>query len=185
LKDLLLVNLDSSMISEYPELDPVQVAAWTKRFQQLSDRIKASGMKKVWILTHKPFYGLIKLGPGAVPVNMNLRRFFEASPMKDQVQLVLAGHIHISQLLKPKVGPLQFVLGNGGTALDKFEDYVAKKGPEELGYETVKSENPGFGYAVFSREAKTGLWTVVFKNEKGVETSKCRLHFEKQTCDAF
>jgi hypothetical protein len=35
LKDLLLVNLDSSMISEYPEQDPVQFAAWTKRLQQL------------------------------------------------------------------------------------------------------------------------------------------------------
>lgn len=184
LKDLLIINLDSSEVAEAVDPSPESAELWGKRLKEIEARVDASGVKTVWLVSHKPFYGLVKLGSGLAPVNPNLKKYFEASGLKSKVQLLFAGHVHLSQMIKAKDAPLQFVLGNGGTKLDEI-DPVSAEQLTAMGLESVHTGSAGFGYAVFVRDGKTQLWSVEFKDEKGRVTSKCTLQKGAAACAAL
>ncbi len=186
LGELLIVNLDSSGVSEGLETSQDSIGLWTKRFEAIAQKIHSfvvdKKVKSVWLVSHKPFYGLVKMGPIAAPVNMNLKKYLESTELKSKVQLVMAGHIHVSEVIKPLRGPLQFILGNGGTQLDTFSEFLQSRDPKSLGLQSIQTGSPGFGYAVFEKLEKGSDWNVSFKNEKGAMTSQCLLNPEKQTC---
>jgi hypothetical protein len=183
LKDLVIVNLDTSEVPDAVDPSAENAELWSKRLKEIEAKVDATGVKNVWLVSHKPVYGLVKLGSGLAPVNPNLKKYFDASGLKAKIQLLFAGHVHLSQMIKAKEAPLQFVLGNGGTQLDEIGAIT----PEELtamGLESVHTGSAGFGYAVLSRDPKSQTWVAEFKNEWGKLTSKCTLQKGTATCAA-
>jgi hypothetical protein len=185
LKDLVLINLDTSHVPEPLDPSPENEKLWADRFKAIEAKVDASGVENVWLMTHKPFYGLVKLNTGVAPVNANLKKYLDASGLKTKIKAIFAGHIHLSQVIKPQSGPLQFILGNGGTQLDDFAEIVAKANLPEIGMQSVQTGSPGFGYAVFSREKKSRDWRVQFKDESGKITSHCQYELEAGICRAL
>ena len=183
LKNLLIVNLDSSMAPDIIDIDKDNQETWVKRFDDIAQKVKETKAEKVWIVTHKPFYGLVKLGPMVAPTNVNLKKYFEVSKLKGKVELILSGHVHLSQIIKSHDAPLQFVLGNGGTEMDKFVEVLETAKLKLLELDSAQIENPGFGYAVFEKNEKAKSWSVHFKNEKGNLVSACTFKSSTGTCE--
>ena len=182
LKDLLIINLDTSGVPEPVDPSPENEKLWADRLKAIEEKVDQSGIKDVWLITHKPFNGLVKMGTTVAPVNANLKKYLESSSLKTKVKAIFAGHIHLSQVIKPQTGPLQFVIGNGGTQLDDFGDVVAKAHLPEIGMVSVQTGSPGFGYATMTREKKSKNWKVEFKDESGQVTSSCRFEIEARVC---
>jgi hypothetical protein len=183
LKDLWIVNLDTSSVPEAVDPSKENEALWAQRLKAIDEKAAAAGVSNIWIVTHKPFYALVKQGGFIAPVNPNLKKYLDASPLKAKIKMILSGHIHISQVLKPKDAPLQFVLGNGGTQLDDFQDSLTKADLPSLGLQSVQSESPGFGYAVFERPAKSQDWKVEFKDPSGQINARCEFRTELGVCE--
>ena len=182
LKDLLIVNLDSSSISENLETDSSIADVWTQRFKQVAEQVSKNKIKTVWLITHKPIYGLVKKNSKLVPANVNLQKYLEASPLKNQVKIIFSGHIHLSEILKPVDGPLQVILGNGGTQLDHFQDLMNKTDPKALGFQSLHVGSAGFGYAILTRAKNKKPWNLNFKNQSGETTYQCDLARDWKSC---
>lgn len=182
LKDLMIINLDTSAVPDAVDPSAENTEIWAQRLKALDAQVTAKGIQNVWIVTHKPIYGLVKMNMGLAPVNPNLKKYLEASPLKNKVKLIFAGHVHLSQIIKPMAAPLQFVLGNGGTQLDEFDDIVNGEDLKRMNLESVQTGSAGFGYAVFTRKSKAKDWKVEFKDEQGKVSTSCRLQVDQGIC---
>ena len=76
-----------------------------------------------WLLTHKPIAGgLLDLGKGEQFVTYATIRETADGRLPEDLAAVISGHIHLGQVLQFEATsgyPLQIVVGNSGTALDK------------------------------------------------------------------
>jgi predicted phosphodiesterase len=164
-----VINFDSSSISEMPGLS--DEAVWIQRFNDIAEKIKSLNIKNVWIVTHKPFYGIIPFKFALIPGNINLRRYFEKSNLKDIVSVVFGGHIHTSMIVQPEKYSKQIVLGNSGTKLEDFQIKLTKSLMSSFSYKRANLVSLGFGYAVLKKNADHS-WTIVFKDSNGLEIYK-------------
>lgn len=78
-----------------------------------------------WLLTHKPIAGgILDLGNGEQFVTYATIKAVADGRVPDDLAVVISGHIHLGQVLVFEEGtdyPLQIVVGNSGTSLDKGE----------------------------------------------------------------
>lgn len=171
LKDLALVNFDSSSISEIPF--GTDDAPWIKRMNEINDKLDALKVKKAWLVTHKPLYGIVSYKSVIVPNNLNLRHYLEKSALKEKITNIFSGHIHASMLIESDKKISQIVLGNSGTALETNLN-VTKTMLDSLAYTKAELPNSGFGYALLKR-TNDDRWEIIFKDADGKELYKNRL----------
>ncbi|MGZ3788406.1 MAG: metallophosphoesterase family protein [Bacteriovorax sp.] len=174
LGDIAVINFDSSSISEIPFAG--DEATWIKRFNEINEKIVRLKIKNVWMVTHKPIYGIIPFKFALVPGNINLRNYFEKSLLKDKVSVVFGGHIHTSMIVHPKKYAKQIILGNGGTHLDNFQVKITKSILSSFSYESANLVSSGFGYAIL-KKINDHSWTIIFKDSTGKESFRDTLSF--------
>jgi hypothetical protein len=161
-----IINFDSSSISDIPF--GKDEAIWVKRFNDIYEKVAKLKVKNVWLITHKPLYGIVPFRFTFAPINMNLRNFFEKSLLKDKVTEIFSGHIHTSMIVKTKKYATQIVLGNSGTSLTDFKAPITKSYLSSMGYENATLTDTGFGYAILKKNADES-WTIIFKDSNGKE----------------
>ncbi|MBC7538453.1 MAG: metallophosphoesterase [Bacteriovorax sp.] len=161
-----IINFDSSSISDIPLGS--DEAIWVKRFDDIYEKVAKLKVKNVWLITHKPLYGIVPFRFTFAPINMNLRNFFEKSLLKDKVTEIFSGHIHTSMIVKSKKYATQIVLGNSGTSLTDFKAPITKSSLSSMGYENATLADAGFGYALLKKNSDES-WTIIFKDSNGKE----------------
>jgi hypothetical protein len=166
LGDTALVNFDSSSISEIPFIS--DEALWIKRFNDINEKIVKLKVKNIWMITHKPIYGIIPFRAALVPGNVNLRNYFEKSLLRDKVSVIFGGHIHTSMVVQSMKHGKQIVLGSSGTFLDDFQIKITKPLLSLFSYKSAKLVNSGFGYAVL-KKINDHSWLLIFKDSDGKE----------------
>lgn len=168
-----MIVIDDSAINDY-EIEPAQVAEFTKQAQQINEMAHGT----TWLLLHDPFYvfghageenGKEKLFIDQLTLQQAFNNQFPPS-----VELMLAGHIHLFELLSFGAGrPPQLVMGNGGTMLDSAVT-TPLKGLEIGGMPVEFGTNIAqFGYALLERG--DGRWVAGIKNVKGGDMDRCVL----------
>jgi hypothetical protein len=178
LGDLLIVQLDSSTISDDPAKTE-QAPLWEKQFGEIAEHLKDTDAKQIWLVTHKPLAGLTTNRKGElVSLNVHLRNAFIKSGLNKKINLMIGGHIHNTQYLNIDDLPIQLVVGNSGTALDNIEAF---QHPENILHHTIDGlkinefktdlKSPrSIGYTVLSKGADDKIWTVAFHDIDGVKT---------------
>ena len=181
LGDIAIVNLDSSAISDMPQFNSEAQNIWKVRVAEVSEKLKTVKAKHIWLFTHKPIYGLVPLGKGYAPLNVNLRQAYEAAEWSKRVEVIFGGHVHNSQLVRVKGGPLQVVIGNGGTALDKSSSPVSAENLAAVNYEKAKLVDHDFGYAML-KGLRSQNPTVEFHDSVGALVFSCHLQDAGKDC---
>ncbi len=167
--DIAIVNIDTSSITDMP-VDNNE-AIWVKRFNDVYEKISKLNVKHIWMVTHKPIYGIAPFKIALFPINIHLRNYFEKSLLKDKVSLILSGHIHSSMIVTPKKYAKQIVLGNSGTDLTSFPVKITKSTLDSMSYKNAYITTSGFGYAVL-KKGDDQSWTIIFKDSNGKENYK-------------
>lgn len=177
---LTLVNLDSSGIPDSLDSSIELKNKWLKRLEKVNEKLEKAKSEYVWLFTHKPIYGLVANGNGYSPLNMNLRKFLDESKLSKKIDLIFSGHVHLSQLVQASGGPLQIVVGNSGTSLDKAPEPPTEENLQNLG---IKKANVlrHFGYATLERKSENET-KIQFHNTKGEMIFECSLEENAQDC---
>lgn len=181
IQDLLIVNVDSSTVSENIDPDKNTEKMWLNRFKEIENRIDQLKPKQVWLITHKPFAGLAGFGKALAPTNPNLKTYLVKSTLAPKINLIFSGHIHVSQIINPTTGPMQFVLGNGGSALYDLSEGLKVANLKEMGLESVQIGSAKFGYALI-KKSSNGL-KIDFKDENGKLDKSCQIKADKKICE--
>jgi hypothetical protein len=158
------IVLDSSNAADKCPCDPAAYAA------QFAAMRPAPG---TWLLTHRPIWGFRSHDR---TLNASLQQAlaqWNGRP-PDGIALVLAGHIHLAEVLSfaDKRSP-QFVLGTGGTLLaGKIKDELTGKtiGGTRLSY--GRSDHR-FGFAILARAADG--WSADFRDLAGASLFRCQI----------
>jgi predicted phosphodiesterase len=133
----------------------------TKAFEPIFEQAVAlAGDGPAWLLTHKPFWS-IGAGSDGQPTEWSTATYNQSgfAERSDAFDLVIAGHVHMSQLLwftpESKRAP-QLIAGDGGTELDDMAtgmfDGAALSDPElvqgwrwqDFGFMTIQPVDTGF-----------------------------------------
>lgn len=85
-----------------------------------------------WLITHQPSLGLtsVKENPGSVPDWLpwvSGDQMAASHGLLAPYVAILSGHLHLSQVIKIPGLPTQFIVGGGGTYLDRPDGYVTPK----------------------------------------------------------
>lgn len=170
LSNLTLINFDSSAISDNPGLSDVEEKKWIHEFDDIASKLNPLSKNPVWLITHKPIYGVAPFMKTFVPVNLNLRKVFEKSLLAKKVNLIMSGHIHASAVIKGKDFPTQIILGNSGTKIDNMKYPVNPNLLKLLNYDSLQIIDMDFGEGLL--ELKNNTWSLSFKNQNGKEIFK-------------
>ncbi|HET8522934.1 MAG TPA: metallophosphoesterase [Thermomicrobiales bacterium] len=115
--DVQLLVFDSSAASDGSAPED-QVAEYSK---ELAAMAQLAG-QNAWFLTHRPIWGPVQFGANrTLAIGNATLRAASGNTLPDGVQLSLAGHIHLAEVLSFPPGsgrPPMFVVGNTGTELD-------------------------------------------------------------------
>ncbi len=140
--------------------------------------------RPVWLLSHKPFWAF-----GTREQAQGRDMLFRANPtlqaavqqgLPDDIELVLSGHLHTTELLAFVQGePHQFVVGNGGALLDP--PLTTELVGLDIADRTVSQAETlaGFGYVTLERE-KEG-WTITPRDVAGLPRP-CRFKSTGMSC---
>ncbi|MBC7371726.1 MAG: metallophosphoesterase [Bdellovibrionaceae bacterium] len=179
LGDLLIVHLDSSTVSDKPELTEF-AQFWDQQFKDIEARVATTKAKRVWLITHKPIAGLAfgRTGGELNVLNHQLRTSLLKTNLKNKIELMIAGHIHNTQYLRTDNLPLQLIVGNSGTTLDDIEilkepiKIVNQKFQDIVPREFVSNSKSmkSFGYAVLSKNPVGDEWSIEFHDIDGTKT---------------
>lgn len=173
---LLIVNFDTSSFEDSLRMSADDRALWSHRLKKIALEIKRRKPRKVWLLTHKPLYGFTGYGKTVVPATLVFRELFEATELKDKVDLIISGHLHVAEAVRSGAKPLQLVVGNSGTSLDEVDRAHDFKELKSFAYDLAFSGNSataGFGYTILSRESDS--WVADFKDVNGQSGLRCRI----------
>ena len=168
-KDFAIVNFDSSSISDLPNLKGE--TEWVKRLDDISAKLTNLGVKNVFLVTHKPIYGIIPFRSMLFPGNTNFKNYFEKSLLRKQIAAVFSGHIHISMVVTPNQYAKQLIIGNSGTKLDQSKFSVTALHLKSFDYKSVEGQNRGFGYGLLVQN-KNLKWELLLKDTRGQEYFK-------------
>ncbi|MFN3658568.1 MAG: metallophosphoesterase [Pseudolabrys sp.] len=124
-----------------------------------------------WLVTHRPVWGFNPKGP----INPTLQGALQQwqGKLPPGITLAVAGHIHLWEAIGFADGRSpQFVIGNGGTALDKQVGPLTGKkiGGTTVSYADTKDE---WGFALFSPGSAAGNWTARYYSVEGNEKFSC------------
>lgn len=158
-----------------------EVTIYTAQFRALGQVARPGA----WFVTHKPLSSIIEERPGVQTEvhNETLQAaFVQAFPAG--VQLALAGHIHLAEVLSfdPASGrPLQFVVGNGGTALDVNVTDALPNADVPDSQLTAGETLEQFGFLTLEPDA-AGNWTATERDINGTATATCTVAATTATC---
>ncbi|MBO9665655.1 MAG: metallophosphoesterase [Bdellovibrio sp.] len=170
---ILFVNFDNASFDDRPmDAKSTDVKEVRERWKKMVETIKSRPEKEVWLLTHRPIWGLAPIwnGPaGVVSVNANMQMIAKEIPLPKKVKLVFAGHIHNFQISTAGDHPTHVVVGESGTALDYYNDETRKMIP--AGYNVFPSDH---GYLVMEKD-RSEKWVGVIKSYDGKTDFTCAL----------
>jgi hypothetical protein len=156
-------------------------AAFAEQFQQMEELI---GDETAWLVSHKAFWTLGADGDGN-PVEWTTATFREAGYLQPHtgIDLILAGHVHMAQLLWFTEGselPAEIVAGNGGTMLEWFEDGAFTG--EDLGDETLIEglRYKHFGFVTLE-QVDVG-WVATVRMIDGTQPASCLVADKTMAC---
>jgi hypothetical protein len=171
--ELRLVVVDtSSAADERPS------AASVQGFAAQFAAVRTMVSERSWLVMHKPLWALLPPGRGtasagqtAADLNPTLQAA-TGNALPTGIDRVLSGHIHLFEMLSFADGrPPQFVLGTGGTELDR--PLVGPLAGQALADTTVAS---GFAVARFgftTLERSGSEWTVALRDPGGSAQVLC------------
>jgi len=175
--NLLIVQMDTASVNEKPDT-PADLAFWEQQFKDIEARLETSKAKKVWIVTHKPFIGLVENDKGQLQTtNTNLQKAFAKTKLASRVEFLIGGHIHNTQFIRAQGFPKQLVVGNSGTALDENKALANREailknkidGVQYNDFFTDTKTGHSFGYAIMTKMDKDN-WQIQFKDTNGEVT---------------
>jgi predicted phosphodiesterase len=154
-----------------------------KEYSRQLKSIVKQGVDKGWILTHRPIWAFRSTGGKQSPLNATLGAAWEKADLtRSDVSLVLAGHVHLFELLSfapPSKLPPQLVVGDSGTQLaaplpadlagSKIAKHVVAKG------ESFDS----FSYGLMTREPSG--WHLKMRSPAGADKADCRIDLKAGT----
>ncbi|MDG0815561.1 metallophosphoesterase [Bdellovibrio svalbardensis] len=179
--NFLIVNFDNATVDDKP-LDSKSAAfkSLQDRYKKMIETLKARPETEVWLITHRPIWGLAPSwsGPGVAPVNINMEAVVRATPLPSKVKMVFAGHIHSFQIAQGNHPP-ELIIGESGTSLDIYDEATRKVIPP--GYTVFPSDH---GYALLERDA-SGKWIAAIKSFDGATDFVCKVSEIGIPCDTI
>jgi hypothetical protein len=160
---------------------PAQIADYAKQFGT------AGGFKldNAWFLSHRPIWGAKgnhKQPGDLISLNATLQAAWKSTPIPG-VTLIVAGHIHLFELMSFKEGvPPQLVVGNGGTdPAHKIKTPLAGKtlGPVTIANGTSVHD---FGFALMKPSADGKNWTLHLHDSKAKKKLSCSIQGATTNC---
>lgn len=179
--NFLIVNFDNASVDDRPaEMKSAAMRDLKARYKKMVDTINARPETEVWLVTHKPIWGLAPSwdGPGVAPVNLNMEAMTREWPLPKKVKAVFAGHIHSFQIATGNHPP-EMIIGESGTALDIYNDETRKMIP--AGHTVFPSDH---GYALMEKDVN-GRWVATIKGYDGSTDFVCQLSEPGVPCVAF
>ena len=159
------VVFDSSAVKDGAG-DPKQIPAYQSQLELLAKTAPAGS----WLVLHHPLWALEPTAPGTE----TLWTAWANASAKPPLSLIVAGHIHLSEMLDFTDGGVpQAVVGNGGTMLDKG---AAGGSGSTIGPRTVKDFylDDGFGF-IAATPGTGGAWTFEVKGTTGATKATCEV----------
>jgi predicted phosphodiesterase len=183
--DLNLYVLDSGAIDDRSH-DKAEVAAIAGQLDRLGPAVDQG---RGWIITHRPFWGLVPLarvGPTA-PFEVGLN-FAEQDAARGRalagVQMVVSGHVHHFQALDFGPNrPAQLVVGTGGDVGEKADlpqIYTERRVIDGLDAGVFSFSR--YGYYLMEKEGED--WIGTFHDADDRIRARCRLHDRRLNCRA-
>jgi predicted phosphodiesterase len=136
--------------------------------------------KPVWLVTHRPIWGAVKIFGIGVGGNRTLIAALADTHPLDGADFMLSGHIHAFEALNYRdTAPPQIIAGNSGDDLDAAPENVAKL---NLGGQIVKDGMtlPGFGFLMMTKEASD--WHIDLYRVDGTVEGHCTLANRRIDC---
>ncbi|MDE2474105.1 MAG: metallophosphoesterase [Alphaproteobacteria bacterium] len=143
--------------------------------------IAGFGPAPVWIATHRPISGYVRVPPGITAGgNQTLLAAIVADGFPKTVELMLAGHIHTFEAINYSgTLPPQLIAGNGGDTLDTAPADLSGLNIGGLPVSSGLSQ-PGFGFLMLIRSGAG--WNVDVYNVHGQRERSCTFSDRKLTC---
>lgn len=178
------------------KVQPDEVEAFSRSLAPL-----AAAKGPVWLVTHRPPWGVFRVGPLLVDTggNTNERQAIKAHGL-GPTELVLAGHLHTFYSLDfGPARPGQLVVGTGGDALDSEHAAAAMTGAIKVdGQQANAFDMDRFGYFVFDRVSAPRAgpkarrkapsppddWQGAFHDLTDAVIARCTLHAGRLSCAA-
>jgi hypothetical protein len=158
------------------------VAAFAARLDPVS---RSGGGRATWIVTHRPIWNAVRLGPLLTDgiVNATERAAVKGRALAG-VTLVLSGHVHNFTSLDFAGGrPPQLVVGTGGDLMNPNDVPPPAAGPVRVDGLRAQAFTMGrFGYFRFDRQGAG--WAGTFHELTDAVAARCRLRGRALTCAA-
>jgi predicted phosphodiesterase len=126
----------------------------------------------VWLVMHRPIWGLVELGFGiVVGGNRTMMAAQDENGIPNNISLLLAGHIHTFEAINyAKDAPPQIIAGEGGDLLDKAPRDLSGRSVGALKIASGMSLS-GYGFLLFTREADR--WLIHVMTQDGAQEALC------------
>lgn len=189
-----LVSVDSSLADPGDNGNMANRNLFTNQFEAVNRDagLPQHATQDYFVLTHKPLWMVKQAGfaPGnvtwATPVLDSAVANTSLHALRENVRLVLSGHIHIYQMLDfDTARPPQLTVGSSGAPLDNGPNDANVVGkmfgrlPQPVHQSITQEQNPPGGIGVFgyAELLDTGsTWTLVFRDTNGsVRGQTCTL----------
>jgi hypothetical protein len=192
LDGLQLDVIDSADVED-KQLSSDRLAIYEKQIQAIPGAAKAEKRPPTtWVVTHKPLWGYELTRAGQALLNQNPMLAAAAnsmdkphSPQLPEVDLLLAGHIHLFAALDFSAGatslrPAQLIVGGSGTALDSSD--VTSGEQVVAGILAKYTVDVDFGYLVLERDKKE--WTGTLYSVQDAVLATCKQQGRDIACVA-
>jgi hypothetical protein len=140
--------------------------------------------KPLWLLMHRPIWGLVK-GPFGIPVGGNQTMIAAAGDLSAlaPVELMLAGHIHTFEAINYAASvPPQILAGHGGDNLDSTP--LDLKGAAFQGHSGVQVKDGlsvgGFGFLLMTK--RDIGWAIDLYRVDGTTEGQCTFAKNRVDC---
>jgi hypothetical protein len=163
------------------EPDDESTAAFREQFAEIE---RLAGNELAWLISHKAFWSLGSDGDGN-PIEWTTATYTEAGFAQPPaaIGLVLAGHVHMAQLLQfteESGRPVEIIAGNAGTLLESFDagTFSGSDLGDDALIEGVRYKQHGFTALERVEEG----WRVSFQMIDGAVAASCLISGKTLDC---
>ena len=145
----------------------------------------ATGVKSAWIITHRPFWAVDRLGGFLIDGRVNATERAAAKHANlASVDLILAGHVHDFESMDfGRARPAQLIVGTSGDLLQPYPSGPLAGGrPQVDGLPSRAFSMGRFGYFVLDREGEG--WRGVFRDLDDKVRATCTIRRRSLACKA-
>jgi Calcineurin-like phosphoesterase len=155
-----------------------------ERYRQDFERVQQLAREQTWLVSHRPIWAVRPTHQDGLTVevlNVTVQQAL-SSPLPPGIDLVLAGHIHLAEVLSftgPR--PPQVVVGTGGTKLlpEVRKDLVGMEIDGEVITDATVIATHGF--ATF-QPRRPHDWRMTLRDALGEEVAVCQLAEQSAAC---